>query len=326
MSEAWRSIKYLFWVVLLATCFAVCQACSRPPDKPVAEQKLKVITTLFPLYDFARAVGGERADVTLLLPPGVEPHSFEPKPGDVMKIEAADLFIYTGEYMEPWAATILKGFKGGRLVAVDTSAEIPRKEEGDQQTPTGGLEREKRDRRFRHDVDPHIWLDLEYAQRMVDTILSGYVKKDTANRDFYIENAERYKASLALLDSRFRRELGTCKKRVIIHGGHFAFNYLAKRYGLAYVSAYGGSPDSEPTARALTELEKQLRKYDVRYIYFEELITPRVAEIIAKETGASLLKLHGAHNVSKEELVQGVTFISIMEQNLQNLKVGLECQ
>jgi zinc transport system substrate-binding protein len=326
MSEDWRNIRYLFYVVSLAACFAVCQACSRPPDKPVAEQKLKVITTLFPLYDFARAVGGERADVTLLLPPGVEPHSFEPKPGDVMKIEAADLFIYTGEYMEPWAATILKGFKGGKLVAVETGAAISQGKEGGQGTSASGSEKKKGDRRHRHDVDPHIWLDLDYAQKMVDSILNGYAKKDPTHRDFYAGNAERYKARLAELDDRFRRELSTCKKRVIIHGGHFAFNYLAKRYGLAYVSAYGASPDSEPTARALIELEKQLKKYNVRYVYFEELITPRVAEIIAKETGASLLPLHGAHNVSKDELAQGVTFISIMEQNLKNLKVGMECQ
>jgi zinc transport system substrate-binding protein len=326
MSEAWRSTRYLFCVVSLAACFAVCQACSRPPDKPLGEQKLKVVTTLFPLYDFARSVGGERADVSLLLPPGVEPHSFEPKPGDVMRIEAAGLFIYTGGNMEPWAATILKGFQADKPVAVDTSAGIRIKKEGDQRTRTNGPGEENSDRHHRHNVDPHIWLDLDYAQKMVDTILNGYVRKDPGNRDFYRQNAERYKAGLAQLDDRFQRELATCTKRVIIHGGHFAFNYLAKRYGITYVSAYGGSPDSEPTARALIELEKQLRKYNVRYVYFEELITPRVAQVIAKETGASLLPLHGAHNVSREELAQGVTFISIMEQNLKNLKVGMECQ
>ena len=326
MSEDRRNIRYLLCVVSLTACFAICQACGRPPDKPAAEQKLKVVTTLFPLYDFARNVGGERADVSLLLPPGVEPHSFEPKPGDVIRIEAADLFIYTGEHMEPWAATILKGFSGGKLVAVDTSVEISPKTGGDEHMRSSGSVEEKSDRHHRHDVDPHIWLDLDYAQKMVDIILNGYVKKDPANRTFYTQNAERYKARLAELDGRFQRELSTCKKRVIIHGGHFAFNYLARRYGIAYVSAYGGSPDSEPTARALIELEKQLRKYDVRYVYFEELITPRVAKVIAKETGASLLPLHGAHNVSREELAQAVTFTSIMEQNLKNLKVGMECQ
>jgi zinc transport system substrate-binding protein len=309
----------------MACCFFLA-SCNGPTGKEERPQYLKVITTLFPVYDFAKNVGGERAQVSLLLPPGVEPHSFEPKPGDVLKIESADLFIYTGEYMEPWAATILKGFSGGKLIAVDTSAGIPWKKETGQHAPGNDSEKEKRDHLHRHDVDPHVWLDLEYARIMVDNVLSGYVKKDPAHKDFYTQNAEQYKTRLAELDARFQRELSTCNKRVIIHGGHFAFNYLAQRYSLRYISAYGGSPDSEPTARALMELEKQLKNYNVRYVYFEELITPRIAEIIAKETGASLLKLHGAHNVSRDELAQGVTFISIMEENLKKLKVGLECQ
>ena len=310
---------------VMITCLVFLWSCNRAPDRTEGTRKLTVVTTLFPVYDFAKNVGGERADVSLLLPPGVEPHGFEPKPGDVMRIESADLFIYTGEQMEPWAAGILKGFKGGKPLVVDASAEIDRKERDRSRTDAAPAKAEK-NHWHRHKTDPHIWLDLDYARSMVGTILGGYRKQDPARGDYYAANAARYTARLAELDARFRSELGTCRKRVIIHGGHFAFNYLAQRYGLTYVSAYGGSPDAEPTARKLMELERLLRKYDVRYIYFEELITPRVAEIVAKETGASLLPLHGAHNVTREEHAQGVTFIGIMENNLQNLKKGLECQ
>jgi zinc transport system substrate-binding protein len=309
----------------MIVCSVFVGSCNRSPDRTEGARRLTVVTTLFPVYDFAKNVGGEQADVSLLLPPGVEPHGFEPKPGDVMRIESADLFIYTGEQMEPWAAGILKGFKGGKPLVVDSSAEIDRKERDRSRADAAPAKAEK-NHGHGHRTDPHIWLDLDYARSMVGTILGGYRKQDPARGDYYAANAARYTAKLAELDARFRSELGTCRKRVIIHGGHFAFNYLAQRYGLTYVSAYGGSPDAEPTARKLMELERLLRKYDVRYIYFEELITPRVAEIIAKETGASLLPLHGAHNVTREELAQGVTFIGIMENNLQNLKKGLECQ
>ena len=115
--------------------------------------------------------------------------------------------------------------------------------------------------------------------------------------------------------------------RVIVHAGHFAFGYLTKRYGITYVSAYKGfSPDAEPTPKRLVEITKNVRKYGIKYIYYEELSAPRVADVIAKETGCGLLMLHGAHNVTREEMESGATFISLMEKNLENLKVGLECR
>jgi len=135
-----------------------------------------------------------------------------------------------------------------------------------------------------------------------------------------------YNAKLADLDREYRETLAACQKKVIIHGGHFAFGYLARRYGLTYEAAYGGSPDAEPTARRLVEMKNKLKQYGVDYVYYEELITPRVADVLARETGAKLLKLHGVHNISKEDMNQGVTYLQLMAQNLTNLKTGLQCQ
>jgi zinc transport system substrate-binding protein len=301
--------------------------CGKSEDKRgSAERKLKVVTTLFPLYDFAKQVGGERAEVSLLLPPGVEPHSFEPKPGDLLKLESSDLFIYTGNEMEPWAETILRSISAEQLVVVDASAGILSQEEKSPYILDRKFQGEGGYKHYHVGIDPHVWLDLANARKMIDTILSGFVMKDPAHKDYYAKNAQGYEDKLTQMDTDYQRTLATCKKRVIIHGGHFAFNYLAKRYHLLYMSAYSGSPDAEPTARKLIELKEQLRKYDVHYIYYEELITPRVAEIIAKETGASMLKLNGAHNVTRDEMARGITFLEIMEQNLEHLKVGLECQ
>ena len=161
---------------------------------------------------------------------------------------------------------------------------------------------------------------------MVDTILAALAQRDPQNDKTYAANAAAYKEKLRALDRAFKNTLQTCRKDTFIHGGHFAFGYLAARYGLHYISAYQGSPDAEPTPKRLIELKKTMEEKGIRYVYYEELITPRVAEILARETGAKLLKLHGAHNVTKQEFEGGISFLAIMEENLNNLKAGLECR
>jgi zinc transport system substrate-binding protein len=270
--------------------------------------KIRAIASLFPLYDFAREISGERADVIMMLPPGVEPHSFEPKPGDILDLQTADIFIYMGRAMEPWAEGLLKGVRNEKLLVVDASKGILQ----DMHAPG--------------DADPHLWLDFAYARKMVDSILDALLIKDGRNRDFYVENARLYGEKLDELDRRYKAVLGHCKSHVFIHGGHSAFNYLARRYGLTYFSAYKGfSPDTEPTPRDLAELTKTLRDQGLHYVFYEELISPRVAETISRETGASLLKLDGAHNITREEKERGITFLTIMNENLRNLAIGLEC-
>jgi zinc transport system substrate-binding protein len=309
-------------VCMVALLFAGA-GCQRK-DQGAADRKLRVVATLFPLYDFAGNVGGDRAEVTLLLPPGVEAHSYEPKPGDVVRATTADVFIFTGKFMEPWAEGFLKGVNQPGLVVIDASRGIALVDVKGEDHELG-----KNDAGHGHGhstVDPHIWLDFANARKMVDTIAEGFAAKDPPNRELYLKNAALYNAKLVDLDREYRETLAACQKKVIIHGGHFAFGYLARRYGLTYEAAYGGSPDAEPTARRLVEMKNKLKQYGVDYVYYEELITPRVADVLARETGAKLLKLHGVHNISKEDMNQGVTYLQLMAQNLTNLKTGLQCQ
>jgi len=288
-----------------------------------------VLTTLFPLYDFTKNIAGDKVSVTLLLPPGVEAHSFEPKAGDMLRVNGADLFIFTGKSMEPWADGMLKGVDNKGLLVVDASTGITLMQGEEDHHDHGHGKGEQHGKENHHDhgkIDPHLWLDFANAQKMVSNILEALVVKDPANKDFYTKNSDAFIAKLADLDRRYREAFVTCKKNIFVHGGHFAFNYLAKRYNLQYIAAYHGSPDSEPTPKRLITLKKKMQQNNIQYIYYEELITPRVAEVLAKETGATLLKLHGAHNISKEEFEKGVSFLSLMEGNLKNLKAGLECQ
>jgi zinc transport system substrate-binding protein len=160
----------------------------------------------------------------------------------------------------------------------------------------------------------------------VDNIAAALVKSDPQNSDYYLKNAAGYKNKLSDLDNKFRTGLTGCKSRTILHAGHWAFAYLARRYDLEYLSVYNVSADSEPEPQKIMELIQKVKDTKAPYIYSEDLINPRLAEMIAKETGAGLLKLNNGHTISKEEMSRGVSFISLMEDNLINLKRGMHCR
>jgi zinc transport system substrate-binding protein len=308
-------IRILFAAFLVAALSLA--GCTKEQPAVPETRKLKVVATIFPLYDFARTVGGERADVSLLLPPGVESHHFEPRPEEILRLNRADVFVYMNRFMEPWAESVVKGVENRRLRVVDASSGIALS-----RRPDGSAEEHEHDS---GGMDPHLWLDLQNASTIVEKIGEAFAASDPANADYYRKNAADYRARLAELDDRYRRGLENCGTRTLLHGGHYAFGYLARRYNLKYVSAFPAG-DAEPNARQLVEIVRMMRREGLRYVFYEELASPRIADTIARETGAKLLLLNGAHNVTRDQLKQGVTFIAIMEENLKNLREGLGCR
>jgi zinc transport system substrate-binding protein len=302
------------FVLAAAVLLAACN--SRPgPTKSAAQvqHKLKVVTTLFPLFDMAKHVGAGHADVSLLLPPGVDAHTFEPRPSDVVTISEADIFVYAGKFMEPWVEDIIKGAARNNLIIVDASQGtnmIPGVFH-DEDEPPGSL-------------DPHIWLDFDNAKTMVTSIARALEARDSTNRNQYESRAADYRLQLTELDSLYRVTLAACKNHTVIYAGHYAFGYLARRYGLEYLAAQGVSPDAEPTAQDLTRLVDQIRKDSVKYVFYEELTSPKIAQTIAAETGAKMLLLNAAHNLTRDQFARGLTFFDILRQDLDNLKTGLE--
>ncbi len=293
------------------------------------EPRTRVVATLFPLYDFAKNIGQDRIDLSLLLPPGVEPHAFEPKPGDIARVAQAEVFIYTGKAMEPWAERIVKGVGSPGLRVVDASRGIELMKmggaEADAARASGGQPLRRHDHGDQG-VDPHIWLDLANAQIIVEAIAEALIRARPAEERLLRQNTEAFKEKLRALDGAFEAGLSRCQTREFVHAGHYAFGYLARRYRLAYVAAQGFVPDSEPTAKQLAGLARQVRARGLKFVFYEELVEPRIANTVAKETGAQLLMLHGAHNLSRDEFEKGVTFIGLMQGNLTNLKRGLGCQ
>lgn len=296
--------------------------CSRQ-QQPETAGKLRIVTTLFPLYDFARNIGRDKVEVQLLLPPGVEPHNFEPKPEDIIRTGKADLVVFTSREMEPWADKLFKAVaenKGPALVEAGERADYLTGKGGhDDSAHSHGSE-------MGGSRDPHIWLDFDNAMGMVDVMAAAMSRRAPELSSQFSANAAAYKKRLAELDNRYRQGLSACRTRSFLHGGHYAFAYMARRYNLDYLSAYGTTADSEPTPRRMMALVQDIRKNKLQYVFSEELLSPRVAETIARETGASILKLHGGHNLAREEMASDVSFIALMEQNLLNLQKGLACR
>ncbi|MCX7991855.1 MAG: zinc ABC transporter substrate-binding protein [Proteobacteria bacterium] len=277
------------------------------------EKRLNITVTVFPIYDFVRNIGQDKVNVVTILPPGVEAHSFEPRPEDIIKINNSDMFIFLNRDMEVWAKNIIKGLDNKNLLV---------KEAGQYIILDKAVIEDNNKK-----LDPHIWLDFERAKRMVDNIATALTELDRKNSSFYLKNAKLYKKKLEDLDKKYIETLKNCKTRYIIHAGHYTFGYLARRYNLGYVSVYKGvSPDEEPTPSTLAKIVQNIKKLNLRYIFYEDFISPKIAEVISKETGVKLLKISGGHNITKEDFENGVSFIYLMERNLDSLKEGLECQ
>lgn len=301
-------------IILLAAALILC-GCG-PQKAAVSHDGLSVVTTLFPTYDFARSIAGGKADITLLLSPGKESHSYEPSTGDVIKINNSDIFIYTGEYMEPWAETLVSGMDNPPAVVDASKNIILEKEEHDHEHGHTAHE---------HEFDPHIWTSPRLCLTIVDNILEAFISCDSENADYYKANAEELKAQLNALDEEFMEITSSSPNKEIYHGGRFSMYYFVSDYGLSYEAAYDScSSDTEPSVRKICSMIDEMREEHAPVVFYEELSNNSVAKLIADETGATPLLLHSCHNLTTEEFKSGVTYIELMKRNAENLREALK--
>jgi zinc transport system substrate-binding protein len=277
--------------------------------------RIKVMTSIFPLKEFARAVAGEWGDAELLLPPGAEIHAWQPKPSDLVKLSAADVFVYIGAQLEPWAEDILRSVKNPDLHVIEASRGLTL------------IDHEEKGEDHEHGVgDPHIWLDFANDKKIVDRIAEVLSRIDPDRRNIFLENAQAYKQKLDVLDEKYRKGLDRCDQKTIVLGGHAAFGYLARRYNLSQISLYGLSPDSRPTPRQLIDVIDFIKKKEIGTIFFEINVSSELARVIAEETGAKTLVLNPGASLPRKQDQSRITFFSIMEKNLENLRNGLGCR
>ena len=278
--------------------------------RAITAATLPAVATFYPLFEFARQVGGANAEVQALVPPGVEPHDYEPTPRDVAAVLRARLLVYNGAGFEPWVEKLLPQMPRPAVV-VEASAGLPL---------VGGAFG-----RGRSGPDPHVWLDPVLAQRQVDNILDGFIKADPSRRVAFTTNASRLKQDLQTLHRRYAQRLQACRRRVFITN-HAAFGYLARRYGLEMIAIAGLAPEAEPSPAVIRDVIRQAQRTGARVIYFETLVSPRVAETIAREVGATTAALNPLEGLTDDEQRQGKHFMTVMDDNLRHLADGLDCR
>jgi zinc transport system substrate-binding protein len=261
--------------------------------------KVSVVASYYPLYDFAKNVGGDKVQVTNLTPPGAEPHDYEPSAKVLAEAQRSDVFVYNGGVFEPWADTFVRDYKQEDVKARSGI------------TIAAG--------------DPHFWLDPVLAQKIVANIRDGLSKADPANKEYYAKNADSYSAKLAQLDQDFRSGLEHCDQDTIITS-HDAFGYVSQRYGFGVESIAGLSPEEEPSAARLAELSDLMNEKGIGYVFFESLVSPVLADTIAQETGAQTLVLDPIEGLSNEDQKQGKDYVSVQRENLANIRTALACE
>lgn len=311
-----RFLPVIFILVMVLS--GGCSVKNRYQD--LDESKITVIATLFPQYDFVRQIAGEYANVILLLPPGMESHSFDPSPADMIAIDNSDIFLYTGAEMEAWAEKVIGTIDSEKVMVVDLSADIPLVRTSDIEHEHG-----EEEEHGEHIFEPHIWTNPVYAKIMVQNISDALKEADPEHADVYNERTDVYLAELSGLDEEIRETVSGARQKTIYFGGRFALYYFVREYGLSYEAAYDScSSETEPSAKRVAHIADEMKEHGIKIIYYEELTDPKIAKTIAEETGSTMLLWHSCHNVSKEDFDNGVTYLELMQQNLINLKAGLE--
>ena len=354
------------------------------------DTRLNVVTTLFPYYDFLRQIAGNSIRLTMVVPAGMDSHSFEPTPADMITIQNADLLVCNGGTMEQWLSQVLDSFEEGtgpkRVVTMMDYVDVVQEEivEGmedgeahdhghthvhaDGTVHAGDHDHESEDHvhsekehdpedhihsedehdpedydhsEEEHDpedyihseddghgveieYDEHIWTSPVNAKKLVSVLTEVLAEEDPAHADFYAENSASYQDKLMKLDAEFREVVSHAKRRLVVFGDKFPLRYFFDEYGLEYRAAFSGcSTDTEPSAKTIAYLIDKVREKQIPAVYYLELSSPRVAEIIGEETGAEPLLFHSCHNVTRHQFDLGVTYLELMEQNVKNLKKGL---
>lgn len=311
--KSWKKIVLLLLLPLLFTL----AACNKD-ENSVNDGQIKIVTTFYPMYDFAKQIVGDEAEVELLIPAGTEPHDYEPSAKDIAKISDADVFIYNSDEFETWVKDISSNLKKQDVTVINASQSIDlmANEEHDHEGEEG------HDHDHDHELDPHVWLDPVLAKQEVETIRDVLVEKYPEKKEIFEKNANNYIKKLDELNQEYEEAFANAKNKTFVTQ-HAAFGYLAQQYGLTQESISGISPDQEPSPSRLAELKKYIEKNDVSVIYFESSASSKVAETLAKETGVTLEVLNPLESLTTKEQEEGENYLSVMRQNLTALKKSI---
>ena len=329
-----KRIITLFLTLALALSLAACAA----PGEKADDGRLQIVATLFPYYDFARAIAGDRADVTLLLSPGREAHSFEPTPLDAVTISEADVFLYNGGEGEYWVEEMLDAagehiaVKARMMDYVDALGE--EFSEGMQGADEHGHDHDHDDHDHDHEedkhdsdeieYDEHIWTSPKNAAILCRAVCEAICKADPANEDFYRANCDDYCAQIEALDARFADLCESAPRKLLIFADRFPMLYFCREYGLDYRAAFHGcSGDTEPSLATIKYLIDKVEDENIPVVYTIDFGTKKVADVVSECTGAAIETIYSMQTVSRADFDAGETYLTLMERNFEALRKGL---
>ncbi|CUA78919.1 metal ABC transporter substrate-binding protein [Anoxybacillus suryakundensis] len=300
-----------------------------PSTTEKTNNKLIIYTTVYPLQDFAQKIGDEHVQVESVYPPGVDVHTYEPTAKTMQQIADADAFIYIGQGMEGFVERIVKTLENERVKFVEATAGMDllrsnhTHEDEHVHENEHAHEDEQKDEYDHGDVDPHIWLDPIYSIQMAETIKQTLIElKPEAKQDFE-QNFASLKQQLEQLDSQFQQLIKDAKTKEILVA-HAAYGYWEKRYGLKQISVTGLSPTNEPSQKQLASIIKKAKEHNIRYIFFEQNVTSKIAEVVKNEVGADVLILHNLEARTNDDIANSKDYFAIMNDNISALKKALQ--
>lgn len=332
--------------LLLLGCMAagiLCQGCTWQADNTGAkekeetkgEEKISVVTTIFPQYDFVREIAGEKVELKMLMKPGEETHSYEPTPQDIIAVQNSDIFIYVGGENDEWVEEILASMPDENRETLKLTDCVDTYEEehveGMKEEHKHSHEEEKENIQSEgtkthsvHEIDEHVWTSPRNAIQIVEAVKELLVKVDERNVSVYEENASDYEEKLWELDAQFQQVVQTSKRKLLLFGDRFPFRYFAEEYGLSYYAAFPGcASDTEPSAATMAFLIDKVKEERIPVILKMELSNADISNAIAEATDTRVETFYSCHNISAEDFENGETYYSMMEKNVETLKEAL---
>lgn len=306
----------LLGTVLVSILLTACG--SEEKKEASADDKIQVMTTFYPMYEFTKEVVGDKGDVELLIPAGTEPHDFEPSAKDLAKISDSDVFVYNSPELETWTENLTDTIDTDKTKIIQAAKEIELMDGAEHDHE----DEEDHDHDHEHELDPHVWLDPALAIKEVETIRDQLSKKYPDDQAAFEKNAASYIDELKALDAEYQTAFKDAKNKTFVTQ-HAAFGYLAKQYGLTQEAISGVSPDQEPSPSRLSELKHYVDDHQVEVIYFEENASSKVAETLSEETGVKLAVLNPLESLTEKQIKAGENYLSIMRENLTALKQAI---
>ncbi len=302
--------KNIVFILLLAGVLILSSCSNKTSTASDESDKIKVVSTIFPGYDFAREIGGDRVELELLIAPGAEIHSFEPTAKQIQRMKESDVLILVGSPDETWADRFLEENTEINAIVIKL-VDVLEGEHEEQEDEEGHI----------HLADEHVWTSPRNVIKLSDDICRAFSEKDSASTGYFEERKASFTEELEDLDSDFRDAILSSKRKTIVVADRFPFTYFVEEYGLDYYAAFEGcSHDSQESAKTVSEMIKHVKEEKIPYVYKIELSNGNIANAVSQSTGAQILELHSAQNVTKEEFESGITYLDIMRSNLEAIK------